>query len=101
MTEELKVRFAQVGDQDIADPIVIAKWFTPWTRWTWYGIAYDPQDKICFGLVVGFETELGYFSIEELEEIRGPHGLRIERDLYWKEKRLSEVREGHHDSRHL
>lgn len=92
MTKELKNRFLELGPQDIPNPIVVAKWFTPWTRWTWYGIAYHPEDDICFGLVVGFETELGYFDLKELEEIRGPGGLRIERDLNWQERSLNEVR---------
>ena len=31
--------------------------------------------------VDGFEKELGYFSLRELESARGPLGLPIERDL--------------------
>jgi Protein of unknown function (DUF2958) len=42
--------------------------------------------------VVGHEREFGYFSVEELEAIRGPGGLTIERDLYWKPKALKECR---------
>jgi hypothetical protein len=41
---------------------------------------------------VGHERELGYFSISELEEIRGPGGHRIERDLYWRPRPLRECR---------
>jgi hypothetical protein len=37
------------------------------------------------------ELELGYFSLDELESVRGPFGLKIERDLYWKPKTLREV----------
>ena len=44
-----------------------------------------------FGLVDGFEKELGYFSLAELEAVRGPLGLPIERDLYWKPKTLEEI----------
>jgi len=33
-----------------------------------------------------------YFSLSELESIRGPLGLKVERDLYWKPKTLSEVK---------
>jgi hypothetical protein len=36
--------------------------------------------------------EIGYFSLSELEKIRGPLGLKVERDLYWKPKPLSEVK---------
>ena len=56
------------------------KYFTPWGNWTWYGVSYDPKEKMFFGL---FETEWGYFSLTELESIRGIGGLKVERDLYW------------------
>lgn len=74
------------------DAIVYLKLFTPWTNWTWYASEYDPTERICFGVVVGLERELGYFSLVELEAIRGPGALRIERDLYWKPKPLKECR---------
>ncbi|MCL6481523.1 MAG: DUF2958 domain-containing protein [Firmicutes bacterium] len=40
------------------------------------------------------ESELGYFSLDELESIRGPLGLKVERDLYWKPVPLSKVKSG-------
>jgi hypothetical protein len=36
-----------------------------------------------FGLVEGLETEWGYFSLSELQSIRGPGGIRIERDKFF------------------
>ena len=36
-----------------------------------------------FGLAIGLEIELGYWSLAELEQVRGPLGLPIERDLYF------------------
>ncbi len=44
-----------------------------------------------FGLVEGHEKELGYFLLSELEGVRGPMGLPIERDLYWQPKTLEEI----------
>jgi hypothetical protein len=76
------------GDAAIAQ----VKFFTPWTSWTWYASEYDPGERLCFGVVVGHERELGYFSVDELEAIRGPGGLTIERDLYWKPRPLKECR---------
>ena len=35
--------------------------------------------------------EWGYFSLDELQSYKGPFGLGIERDLYWKEKQAGEV----------
>ena len=44
-----------------------------------------------FGLVDGHEKELGYFSLKELESVRGPFGLPIERDIHWQPKTLEEI----------
>ena len=44
-----------------------------------------------FGLVKGFEVELGLFSLEEMAAIN-VMGLGIERDLYCTPRRLREVR---------
>jgi hypothetical protein len=58
------------------------KFFTPDSNWTWYPTEFDGTD-VFFGLVDGFEMELGYFSLSELESVRGGLGLSIERDLYF------------------
>jgi hypothetical protein len=65
------------------DAIAYAKFFTPDSNWTWYMTEYDPDQKLAYGLVEGLEKEQGYFSIEELESIRGPLGLAVERDRYF------------------
>lgn len=70
------------------DPEARAKWFTPWSNWTWYAVEYDGEDR-CFGLVAGHETELGYFLLSELASVRGPGGLTIERDEHFPPTRLS------------
>jgi hypothetical protein len=44
-----------------------------------------------FGLVKGFEHELGYFSLLELEEISGPFGQKIERDLHFEPTQLKNI----------
>ena len=75
------------------DPLVLVKFFCPWSNWTWYGIEYSKKDRYFFGYVEGFENELGEFPLTELEEITGPAGLKIERDIYFKPIPLSQVRE--------
>ena len=72
------------------DPTARLKYFTPDSSWTWYVTEFDPAERLCFGLVIGHERELGYFSLDELRQVRGPLGLLIERDLYWKPTPLSE-----------
>lgn len=70
----------------------IVKFFTPDSNWTWYASEFDGED-IFFGLVIGMEMELGYFSLAELASVRGPLHLPIERDLHFKQKTLHELRE--------
>ena len=48
-------------------------------------------------LVVGFEVELGYFALSELNAVWGPFGLPIERDLYYEPKTLVELMEMHNE----
>ena len=71
--------------------IAQVKFFAPWSNWTWWATEFCPETRTFFGLVEGFERELGYFSLDELQEARGPFGLGIERDLYWDPKPLKEV----------
>ena len=75
-----------IGDQAYA-PV---KFFTPAGSWTWYASEYDGDDTF-FGLVSGLELEYGYFSLSELEGVRGPLGLPIERDVYFVPKTLQEL----------
>ena len=92
LTKELRGKlpplYAMEGEED---PFVICKFFHPRSSWTWYAIEFDGED-IFFGLVKGHFTELGYFSLSELEEFRDSWGLGVERDLHFKPTRLSEVR---------
>jgi len=79
--------------------IAYAKYFAPSAPWTWYVLEAEPVlddshreiDVRFFGLVDGHEKELGYFILSELEEVRGPMELPIERDLYWRPKTLQEI----------
>jgi hypothetical protein len=95
LTKELEERFAQVGRQEeVKDPIVIAKFFNPIGRGYWFATEYDPTDKIFFGYVSLFgdwNDEWGSFSLEELESLELPMGMKIERDLHFKECPVSEV----------
>lgn len=95
LTKELLARFAKLGRQeDSSDPVVVVKFFNPTGAGTWYATEYDPESKEFFGYVSIFGDdcdEWGSFSLVELENYRGKFGLGIERDLYFDEKRISEV----------
>ena len=48
-------------------------------------------DIVFFGLVDGFDKELGYFYMSELLSAKGPWGLRIERDMHFNGKTIKDV----------
>lgn len=95
MTKELLSRSPKLySTENIKDPMVICKFFAPWSNWTWYVTEFDGQDTF-FGYVVGFDSELGYFSLSELENVTGPLGLKVERDLYFDPLPLSQIKALH------
>ena len=95
LTKELREQLPPLYAQEHeTDPLVICKFFTPDSSWTWYPLEFDGED-VFFGLVIGFEQELGYFSLAELQAVRGPLGLPIERDLHFQPAKLSVVRSWH------
>ncbi len=73
-------------------PLAMIRLFSPDSSWVWYILEYDGED-IAFGLVVGHETEMGYFSISELASVTGPLGLRIERDVWFKPTPVTQLTE--------
>ena len=70
-----------------------AKLFSPYSNWTWFITEWEAETGLCFGLVEGFETELGYFDLTELAEATVFGGVpTVERDLYWKPRTIGEIR---------
>ena len=93
LTKELLKQFPKLYETEevpAEEKKVIAKFFTPWTNWTWYATEFDGEDRF-FGLVDGNEKEWGYFSLKELQSITGPVGLKIERDLYFGQPMIKDV----------
>lgn len=68
------------------DPWPVVKLFTPDANATWLLTELDPRDPDrAFGLCdlgLGF-PELGYVLVSELERLRGPMGLKVERDRHF------------------
>ena len=99
-TKEIKEKLpALYSQENERDPMVYVKFFDPTGSWTWYateGEDSDNGDFLFFGLVIGFEAELGYFTLSQLRESKkgftGLLAMPIERDLYFKPCRLSEVK---------
>ncbi len=92
LTQELREKLPPLGATErIEDPTVVCKFFAPDGNWSWFAIEWDGDDTF-FGAVSGIEFEVGYFSLSELQQWRGPLGLAIERDLYFKPTPLSQIR---------
>lgn len=73
------------------DKLITAKLFTPDSGWTWFIAEYNPTTQEAYGFVNGHYGEWGYFNLAEIEALRGPLGLRVERDLSFTPKRASEM----------
>jgi len=91
LTKALRAKLPPLGaTENVADPIAVVKFFHPASSWTWYGVEFDSVDRF-FGLVIGHETELGYFSLRELASLK-VRGLGIERDRWFLPTPLSKLR---------
>lgn len=74
------------------DKRLICKLFAPWGCWTWYLTEYDPLERMAFGFVYGLEREWGFFSLKEIEDLRGPGGLKVERDRFFTPIKFSDIK---------
>jgi len=92
ITEEIKKVIPKLYEQESLgyNATAYVKFFTPDSNWTWYVTEFDGTD-LFYGLVDGFERELGYFSLSGLQNVTGPLGLKIERDLYFKPTKIKNL----------
>ncbi len=95
ITKEFIERFTDypIRSQESAkDPLVIVKLFDIAGSASWYLIEFDPNEKIAFGYVTGLEfDEWGDVYIPELEAISLFGIPRIERDIHFVRKSISEI----------
>ncbi len=100
------------GEQLGMEALAQVKFFSPDGGWTWYASEgsdvdedgfYDTDkakvDFLFFGLVIGFEIEMGFFSLSELMSARGALGLPVERDRYFEPTTLDKLRAKHRQDR--
>jgi hypothetical protein len=98
---------ADTNDGSTPDPIIL-KLFTPWGGCTWFIVSGTPLDAIngeattvenakdwhLFGFCDLGDArcaELGYVLLSELQSIRGPFGLKIERDIHFDDQSLRKI----------
>ena len=91
LTKEVLARLPAIRTDGKSESMVQAKWFSPVSGWTCYATEFNPANGHAFGLVEGFETELGYFNVYELAvTFAGPAcPMLIERDCYFTPVELS------------
>ncbi len=96
LDEETKKRLPPLysGEELGLEAMAQVKFFTPDSHWSWYASEFDGEDTL-FGLVIGHEIELGYWSLAELRQVRGPLGRLVERDLDFEPTSLRELKEQH------
>ena len=83
LTKEIEQKLVKAG-YDGTRPI--CKFFTPWGHATW--LITGIENSILYGfadLGMGCVEWGGIGTIEDLEEIKGPFGLGIERDYHWED----------------
>lgn len=90
LTKEIETKLPEFYSNEgipLENRIARVKFFTPASNWTWYGLEYDPSEKLFYGYVDGFEREFGYFSLEELEAMNSA----VERDIGFTPKPLGQI----------
>ena len=96
LTRELRTALRRNGDlsrQKERDHFPVAKFFLPNTGATWLFTELAEDDDTLFGLcdLGQGSPELGYASLTELQALRGPGRLLVERDRHFRAaKPLSE-----------
>ena len=102
MTEKMAAQIKPFGyfEQQNQEPLILVKYFDPTSQWRWFvveGERQDDGDWLFFGFVEGFERELGYFTLSQLEHakdgFRGLQSIPIERDLHYGNVPLKQVME--------
>ena len=61
----------------------------------WYAAEYGAEERLFFGYAILNDdldnAEWGYFSFDELRELRLRGGIEVDRDLHWRSRPASEV----------
>ena len=89
ITEKAQKQYDKGSDLDGQD--IVAKFFDPMGSWTWYLMNLAEDGDYAWGIVDGFEVEMGSFSMKELQDIKLPFGLGIERDVLFSSTPASEL----------
>ena len=92
MTKEIQKKAEKQYDlgSDM-EQMVVAKFFDPMGSWKWFLMNKHKDDNYCWGIVKGISVEVGSFNIEELQNLKLPFGMAVERDLYFEPMKAKDV----------
>ena len=94
LTKEITKKAQKQYDKgsDMDEQMVVAKFFDPMGSWTWYLMnMQDETGNYAWGIVKGHEVEAGSFSVRQLQDIKLPFGIGIERDTLFEPMKASDV----------
>ena len=84
LKKELEQLIKNYNEQDGSKEFkAVVKLFNPTGIGTWYLSELNPDTNIAFGLSCLHEKELGDVSLNEIQELKLPLGLSIEKDRYF------------------
>ncbi len=87
LTKEILRKLPPLGthQKNLNEAVAQVKYFDPTGSGSWFGVEYDPEQRIMWGWVTLFpgEGEYGYFGLAELESVVCRFGLKIERDKWF------------------
>lgn len=81
LTDELREQLLANGRRRGTDHVPVVKFFNPLGEGVWLATELDEDGDTLFGLADLGEPELGSFSLAEMESVRLPFGMGIERDI--------------------
>lgn len=95
VSEKLKAQWRICGETEVSEAHlkVWVKIFDPCGGSTWYICEQNPAhpDEL-YGLCCIHEPEWGYVSLAELQGVKGPLGIGLERDLYFEPITIKEFK---------
>ena len=81
LTDMQRDRLLANGRQRDQDHSPVVKYFNPFGEGVWLATELDEDGDIMFGLADLGYPELGSWSLSEMQSVRLPFGMGIERDL--------------------
>lgn len=80
-----------------ADPMIYCAYFSPVSLWQWFAFSFDRQYGLFsqgtfHGYVLGYEAEVGSFSLEEFRSQIAPF-INVARLVMFEKMRFSELKE--------